>query len=174
MKGLSLQALQPRKVTCQLFITLSHAKGYNRNYSQVNMKNNFPTLSGSPQPLGATITPAGINFALFSRHAEKVTLVLGLRDSCDSSRFEIPLDPQRHKTGDIWHIHVSGLPSYLRYGYRLSGPMEPHTSGLAYDDTLIMLDPYSKEVRSPRWGQDRTCIHHQTCGLVPLNAYDWE
>ncbi|WPD22157.1 MAG: glycogen debranching protein GlgX [Candidatus Electrothrix scaldis] len=138
------------------------------------MKINFPTLSGSPQPLGATITPTGINFALFSRHAEKVVLVLGVRDSCDSTRFEIPLDPQLHKTGDIWHIHVSGLPSYLRYGYRLSGPMEPSTSGLAYDDTLIMLDPYAKEVRSPRWGQDRTCIHHQTCGLIPLNAYDWE
>ncbi|RWX46170.1 Carbohydrate-binding module 48 (Isoamylase N-terminal domain) [Candidatus Electrothrix aarhusensis] len=140
------------------------------------MKINFPTFSGSPQPLGATVTPTGINFALFSRNAEEVTLVLGVKDACESSRFEIPLDPKLHKTGDIWHIQVSGLPPYhlLRYGYKLSGPKEPHTSGLAYDNSLIMLDPYAKEVRSPRWGQDRTSIHYQTCGLIPHDIYDWE
>ncbi len=138
------------------------------------MKINFPTFSGSPQPLGATITSSGINFALFSRHAEKVTLVLGLKNSCERSRFEIPLDPKIHKTGDIWHIKICGLPDYIRYGYKLSGPMEPHTSGLAYDDSLIMLDPYAKEVRSPRWGEDRSHINHQTCGLIPLDTYDWE
>ncbi|MCI5137272.1 MAG: glycogen debranching enzyme, partial [Candidatus Electrothrix sp. AR1] len=93
------------------------------------MKINFPTFSGSPQPLGATVTPTGINFAIFSRHADKVTLILGVKDACESSRFEIPLDPRIHKTGDIWHIQVSGLPTYLRYGYKLSGPEEPHTSG---------------------------------------------
>ncbi|MCI5211584.1 MAG: glycogen debranching enzyme, partial [Candidatus Electrothrix sp. ATG2] len=75
----------------------------------------------------------------------------------------------------VQHIQVSGLPPYIRYGYRLAGPMEPNTSGLAYDDNLIMLDPYAKEVRSPRWGQDRSCINHQTCGLIPLpDNYDWE
>ncbi|MGB5686433.1 MAG: glycogen debranching protein GlgX [Candidatus Electrothrix sp.] len=138
------------------------------------MKINFPIFSGSPQPLGATVTPTGINFALFSRHADKVTLVLGVKDACDSSRFEIPLDPKFHKTGDIWHIQISGLPPYLRYGYKLSGPEEPRTRGLTYDDSMIMLDPYAKEVRSPRWGQDRSSINHQTCGLIPLDIYDWE
>ncbi|MCI5149165.1 MAG: glycogen debranching enzyme, partial [Candidatus Electrothrix sp. MAN1_4] len=138
------------------------------------MKINFPTFSGSPQPLGATVTPTGINFALFSRHAEKVTLVLGLKNACESTRFEIELNPAIHKTGDIWHIQLSGLPPYIRYGYRLTGPMEPRMNGLAYDDSLIMLDPYAKEVRSPRWGEDRSSINHQTCGLIPLDTYDWE
>jgi glycogen operon protein len=133
------------------------------------MKVNFPTFSGSPQPLGATVTPAGVNFALFSRHAEKVSLILGLKDTCDTARIEIELNPELHKTGDIWHIQVSGLPSYLRYGYRLSGPMESHSSGLAYDDSLIMLDPYAKEIRSPRWGQDRSGVNSQTCGLIPVD-----
>ena len=138
------------------------------------MKVHFPTFSGSPQPLGATVTPTGINFALFSRHAETVTLVLGVKNTGASSRFEIPLDPNIHKTGDIWHIHISGLPHHLRYGYRLSGPMEPYISGLAYDDSQIMLDPYAKEVRSPRWGQNRSNINQQTCALIPLDSYDWE
>ncbi|MCI5178798.1 MAG: glycogen debranching enzyme GlgX [Candidatus Electrothrix sp. AW3_4] len=138
------------------------------------MKKKFPTFSGSPQPLGATSTSTGINFALFSRHAKRVTLVLGLKNTCDSSRFEIPLDPTIHKTGDIWHIQISGLPKYIRYGYRLAGPMEPRINGLAYDESLIMLDPYAKEVRSPRWGKDRSHINQQTCGLIPLDTYDWE
>ncbi len=138
------------------------------------MKINFPTFSGSPQPLGATVTPSGINFALFSRHAKKVSLVLGLKDAGEAGRIEIELHPALNKTGDIWHIQVSGLPPYIRYGYRLSGPMEPRTSGLAYDDELIILDPYAKEVRSPRWGLDRSGLSSQTCGLIPLDVYNWE
>ncbi|MCI5131902.1 MAG: hypothetical protein D3904_10320, partial [Candidatus Electrothrix sp. EH2] len=58
------------------------------------MKIHFPTFSGSPQPLGATVTPTGINFALFSRHAEAVTLVLGVKDTSEASRFEIPHKPR--------------------------------------------------------------------------------
>ncbi|MCI5222686.1 MAG: glycogen debranching enzyme GlgX, partial [Candidatus Electrothrix sp. AR4] len=92
----------------------------------------------------------------------------------DTGRFEVELDPEIHKTGDIWHVQVSGLPPYIRYGYRISGPMEPHSTGLAYDDRLIMLDPYAKEVRSPRWGKNRSVISSQTCGLIPLDVYDWE
>ncbi|XOF33063.1 MAG: glycogen debranching protein GlgX [Candidatus Electrothrix sp. YB6] len=140
------------------------------------MKINFPTFSGSPQPFGATVTPTGINFALFSRHAEKVSLVLGVKEDCDADKFEIELDPKSNKTGDVWHILVNGLPPHhiLRYGYRLSGLKGRHAGGLAYDDTLIILDPYAKEVRSPRWGEDRSGISRQTCGLIPLDAYDWE
>ncbi|MCI5147335.1 MAG: glycogen debranching enzyme, partial [Candidatus Electrothrix sp. AR3] len=138
------------------------------------MKIEFPTFQGTPQPLGAIVTPTGINFALFSRHAERVSLVLGLKDDDDAARIEIPLDPKLNKTGDIWHILISGLPSHIYYGYRLAGPWEPDTSGLAYDASLIMLDPYAKELRSPRWGQQRTKINTQPLGLIPDESYNWE
>ncbi len=139
------------------------------------MKITFPSSSGSPQPLGATITPTGINFALFSRHAEAVFLVVELQESRDpADRIEIELDPRLHKTGDIWHIQISGLPPHIRYGYRFSGPWEPESSGHGYNSELILIDPYAKELRSPRWGEDRSCLGRQACGLIPETAYNWE
>jgi glycogen operon protein len=139
------------------------------------MKITFPISSGCPQPLGSTITPSGINFALFSRHAETVSLVLELQDTLDAAdRIEIKLDPKLHKTGDIWHIQVSGLPPHIRYGYRISGPWEPQTSGHGYNKDLILIDPYVKELRSPRWRQDRSCLGRQCCGLIPDTSYNWE
>ena len=40
------------------------------------MKNAFRIGTGMPLPLGSTITTKGINFALFSRNATAVTLVV--------------------------------------------------------------------------------------------------
>jgi predicted carbohydrate-binding protein with CBM48 len=36
----------------------------------------FTTLPGHPQPLGATPSPRGVNFSLFSEHAAKVEVLL--------------------------------------------------------------------------------------------------
>jgi glycogen operon protein len=138
------------------------------------MKINFSTTSGLPQPLGATVTPTGINFALFSRNAESVALVLSSENSPGADKSELTLDPAIHKTGDIWHIHVTGLPANILYGYRLSGPWEPDSSGHGFNRERIMIDPYAREIRSPRWGEDRSCLGTTTCGLIPDNSYDWE
>jgi glycogen operon protein len=124
--------------------------------------------------------PTGINFALFARHAETATLVFGLKDEqdpFDAARVEIKLDPALHKTGDIWHVLLTDLPQHtqqIRYGWRLTGPYEPGTSGLAYDQELILVDPYAKELRSPPWGEQRSGIGKQTFGLIPEEQYDWE
>ena len=81
----------------------------------------FTVKAGSPLPLGSSVTPQGINFALFSRHAEAVTLVVA-DDQQRQAWVDVPLDPAIHKTGDIWHILLCDAPLDLRYGYRLQGP----------------------------------------------------
>lgn len=144
------------------------------------MKIECSTLPGFPQPLGATIMPTGINFALFARHAKTATLVLGLKDEeypFDAARLEIKLDPALHKTGDIWHVLLtkdSSQNQQLRYGWRLAGPWEPKESGLAYNHETILVDPYAKELRSPPWGVLRSGMGKQTFGLIPEEIYDWE
>lgn len=139
------------------------------------MKITFPTTPGNPLPLGATLMPSGMNFSLFSRHADAVTLVIELQDTLDSTgRIELPLDPLRNKTGDIWHIQVNGLPTHIRYGYRLDGPWEPEGSGHGYKSELILIDPYAKELRSARWGENRSCLGRESCGLIPDKTYNWE
>ncbi|WP_319586926.1 glycogen debranching protein GlgX [uncultured Desulfobulbus sp.] len=137
------------------------------------MKNDFQKKAGSPLPLGSTLTARGINFSLFSRHAQAVTLVIA-PDPERSDWVEIPLNPRVHKTGDIWHILLADAPPDLRYGYRISGPDDPSGTGHAYDSTRILLDPYAKEIHSPDWGRPRSCLGSEPCCLLDLYTYDWE
>ncbi len=69
----------------------------------------FRTSRGRSTPLGATPYADGINFVLMCRHGTKVSLVVQPVDSEDVL-VEIGLDPRKHRTGDLWHIHVYDLP----------------------------------------------------------------
>jgi isoamylase len=104
---------------------------------------------GHPIPLGASRTPDGINFALISRHATAITLVLS--EPCRTeSLAEIPLDPGFHRTGDHWHIRVSGLPPEICYGYRVDGPKGPMHR---YDPSIVLLDPAARSLSCGKpWG----------------------
>ena len=136
------------------------------------MKKKLTLKPGSPLPYGSTVTPDGINFALFSRHAEAVTLVVAGGDRPGWREF--PLDPASHRTGDVWHALLTGAPDDLRYGYRLSGPHDPTGSGHAFDRSRILLDPYAREIHSPAWGNPRSCLGSEPCCLVDRHRYDWE
>ena len=137
------------------------------------MKMNFQTEAGSPLPLGNTHTPTGINFALFSRHAKTVTLIIAV-DEQPPGQYEFPFVPEYNKTGDIWHIHLLDPPSHFRYGYRIDGEFAPTASGHAFDARRVLLDPYAKQIHSPDWGRKRSCLGSEPCCLADTTPYDWE
>jgi glycogen operon protein len=98
---------------------------------------------GKPRPLGATLTPGGVQFAVFSRHATSVHLLL-FRDPQDAGpSVELVLDPRLHRTGDIWHIHVPDLAAGQLYLFRAFGPYEP-LEGHRFNPNRLLLDPYAK------------------------------
>jgi isoamylase len=98
---------------------------------------------GKPRPLGATLTGGGVQFAVFSRHASSVHLLLfrGPEDPTPSA--ELALDGPLHRTGDIWHIHVPGLRAGQCYLFRAFGPYEP-SQGHRFNPNRLLLDPYAK------------------------------
>jgi isoamylase len=103
---------------------------------------------GRPYPLGATWDGEGVNFALFSEHAEKVMLCL----FDDTRRREIHRIPIREQTDQVWHCYLpEGRPGLL-YGYRVHGPYDP-ASGSRFNPHKLLLDPYAKQVQSDlKWG----------------------
>ncbi len=116
---------------------------------------------GTPTPLGASRIGKGINFALFSENATQVTLCL----FSPFSKYpfaEIPLDPELHKTGEVWHILLIGLPSdQLDYGFKIAGPNE--VSGNLFNPKKIVIDPYAKGLNTGhQWGH------------AELNQEEWE
>ncbi|MDD5198915.1 MAG: glycogen debranching protein GlgX [Terrimicrobiaceae bacterium] len=97
---------------------------------------------GKPYPLGATLTPEGVNFALFSENATAVELCLfdNPGDGRPSARIAV-----REHTDGVWHCLLPGTGHGLLYGYRVSGPYEP-SAGHRFNDSKLLLDPYARAI----------------------------
>ena len=61
---------------------------------------------GTPEPLGPSERINGVNFAVYSKHADGVTLYLEMEETGEVQ--EIELNRRINKTGDVWHICVKG------------------------------------------------------------------
>jgi glycogen operon protein len=103
----------------------------------------FPRVwPGSPYPLGATWDGEGVNFALFSEHAEKVELCL--YDA--SGRKEIQRIVLPEQTDLVWHCYLPEARPGQLYGYRVYGPYDP-ARGHRFNPNKLLLDPYAKDLR---------------------------
>jgi isoamylase len=102
---------------------------------------------GKPYPLGSVWDGEGVNFALYSEHAEKVELCLfdpsGKRETL---RVTLP-----EQTDMVWHGYLPEARPGQLYGYRVYGPYAPH-QGHRFNHHKLLLDPYGKQVQgSIRW-----------------------
>ncbi|MGF1640168.1 MAG: glycogen debranching protein GlgX [Rhodospirillales bacterium] len=96
---------------------------------------------GSPSPLGATWDGRGVNFALFSEHAEKVELCLfDAKGRQEVERIALP-----EYTDRIWHGYIVGMQPNQLYGYRVHGPYDPH-NGHRFNPNKLLLDPYARAI----------------------------
>jgi glycogen operon protein len=138
----------------------------------------FTTARGHCRPFGATPLPGGVNFAVFSRHAHALSLVL-FKEGQEEPITEIVLDPVRNRTGDVWHIFVHGLPPDVLYGYRVFGPAGPR-SPHRFDSSAIVLDPYAPALSGGQcWGQPdvphgRSGGRLTRRGRLVIDDFDWE
>ncbi len=98
---------------------------------------------GLPLPMGTHAREGGVNFALFSRHATRVRLEFFDLPADAQPSLAIDLDPSRHRTGDIWHVWVSGIRHGQLYGYRVDGPHQPWI-GHRFNFHKLLLDPCAK------------------------------
>ncbi len=101
------------------------------------------TRPGHPWPYGAAVTPTGVQFSLFSRHATTVYLCLFEDEKEVRPTVEVELHPEHNRTGDVWHLHCEGLGAGALYNYRVDGPYEPHR-GHRFNVNKLLVDPYAK------------------------------
>jgi glycogen operon protein len=139
-----------------------------------------PAPAGAAFPLGATLTHGGLHFSVYSRSATAVDLLLFDRvDDARPSRV-IPIDPATNRTYHYWHTFVPGVREGQIYGLRVDGPRDP-ASGLRFDASKVLLDPYAKCVALPpgysraaaRREGDNTPVAMKSVVVDP-HAYDWE
>jgi len=103
--------------------------------------------AGLPDRMGACFDGAGVNFAVFSEHADGIDLCLfspdGLREE---ARLALP-----ERTGHVWHGYVAGLRPGQLYGLRARGSFAP-ASGHRFNANKLLIDPYARRLTGhPRW-----------------------
>jgi glycogen operon protein len=105
------------------------------------MIRNHGIRPGSIHQLGSSVEADGVNFALFSTHAERVDLCIFSADGMQEEfRLTLP-----DVTNQVWNGHVEGLPPGTRYGYRVYGPYQPDL-GLRFNHHKLLQDPYARQL----------------------------
>jgi len=139
----------------------------------------YKVKHGNPYPSGSKPNAEGVNFSIFSHHAEHVELLLF--ESADSMEpFQIiSLQKETNRTFFSWHVYVCKLPIGTWYTWRMDGPDQLRESGFRFDKDKQLLDPWAKAVYDKHWSRKDACIPGDN-GLTAMRAvvvddhYHWE
>jgi glycogen operon protein len=102
---------------------------------------------GSPHPLGATWDGQGVNFAVFSEHADAVELCI----FDPRGRREVMRAPLPERTDFVWHGYLPDAHPDILYGFRAQGPYRPE-QGHRFNANRLLLDPYARAIAGKlRW-----------------------
>ncbi|ENP7130847.1 glycogen debranching protein GlgX [Raoultella planticola] len=134
--------------------------------------------AGKPSPLGASYDGKGVNFTLFSAHAERVELCV-FDAQGNEQRFDLPA-----RTGNIWHGWLPAAGPDLLYGYRVHGPWDP-AQGHRFNPAKLLLDPCCHRVEGVLpdderlHGGDLFPDHRDSAAIAPKSQvvdlrYNWQ
>jgi len=139
---------------------------------------------GAAHPFGVNWIgeEAAYNFALYSKHATGLTLLLYSGSDLVRPVLKLRLDPLTHKSGRVWHCRVPEKETNgaIYYGYSAEGPYDPST-GQRFDPQKILLDPYARAVFFPPEFSRESARHPASnAGRAPLGflpacriSFDW-
>ncbi|MBB3611086.1 glycogen debranching protein GlgX [Rhizobium sp. BK602] len=93
--------------------------------------------------LGATLTDDGAEFAVWSRHADRIELCLfDAEGKKEIARLPLTEDGEEHR------LFVKDVKHGARYGFRAHGTYDPDR-GLWFDPSKLLADPYAREFDRP-------------------------
>jgi isoamylase len=126
----------------------------------MNNLNEIIIASGTPYPLGASKQLIGWNFAICVKGITSLTFCLfNSNNFSPIARFK--LDPERNRTGDVWHLFIDKLPGQLCYAYLATYPEEQHLP------PKLLSDPYAQVIHNTHtWGEEK--IQPYPLALVPI------
>ncbi|HEX3647214.1 MAG TPA: glycogen debranching protein GlgX [Pseudonocardiaceae bacterium] len=134
----------------------------------------YGVRAGRVAPLGASLVPNGVNFAVFSGAATSVSVVL-YRAGEPEPMVELPILPD-FRIGRVWAITVFGLEyEQIEYGFRVDGPNDDqHRDRFAPD--VVLSDPYARILGGREvWGTEpdpHRAYRHRA--RLAFDDFDWE
>jgi isoamylase len=144
------------------------------------MSNHIPLLklsAGTASPLGASCLqqagPGVWNFAVFAPDATALTLCLYQPDT-EELLGELAFSA---RTGEVWHLQVSGIEEGTLYGLKADGPFDSD-KGLVFDAERLLLDPYVRQLNRSISFNERlyiTTSHYMLAkGMLKAQPFDWQ
>lgn len=158
------------------------------NHAGKESSNTLWTSSeGVPFPLGVSWNKAeqAYNFALYSKYAESVTLLLYKADDLVTPVGTYQLDYLKNKSGSTWHCRIAkaNLHGARFYAYSIDGPgPEGQFEWNRFDSAKILLDPYAKSIYFPStFDRSAAMRPGSNAGKAPLGLlhavsgeFDWD
>jgi glycogen operon protein len=126
---------------------------------------------GHPAPLGATPTADGVNFSVYSRHADRVEVLLFETADAPAPAAVLPLQ----RTADYWHGEVAGVGPGQVYALRADGPARQR-----FDARKVLVDPYGRAIVGyEHYQRAAAAAPGDNCAtalrsVVGGEDYDWE
>ncbi len=142
-------------------------------------------IEGSAQPLGAVWLKKerSYNFALYSRHATGVTLLLYTTHDLVNPVRRISLNYLIHKSGRVWHCRLATdeAADARYYAYSVEGPTDLHGERHFFDPDKVLMDPYAISLFfPPNFRRHASIGRGSNAGLAPLcalpdgtSSFDW-
>ncbi|MDH3744061.1 MAG: glycogen debranching protein GlgX [Acidobacteriota bacterium] len=96
----------------------------------------------SSRPLGATLKDGGVDFRVFSAHAESIDLCLYPPSGEAGAATRLAMKPGED---GVWHRRVPQVGPGQLYAYRADGPRAT-PSGHHFNPSKLLLDPYARAV----------------------------
>ncbi len=132
------------------------------------------SAEGSSSHLGVTWIEEeqAFNFALYSKHAAEVTLLLYCKSDLVHPLHEYRFNPLINKSGRVWHcrLKAAAIPDAHYYAYRVAGPNEPGT-GNRFDNQKILVDPYARSLFfPPHFSRQAAELPGSNAGRAPLGV----
>ena len=136
-------------------------------------RSSWSASEGSPAPLGVTWLESedAVNFAVYSAHAESVTLLLFTDTDYSRPSFTYCFDYLRNKSGPVWHcrIPVEQIGAAQYYAYSVTGL---NVDGRhSFDPQKLLLDPYARCVFfPPSFDRNLAMREGSNMGKAPLGT----
>ncbi len=103
----------------------------------------YAISAGRAEPLGASPSGDGVNFAVFSSHADWIEICLFDEADRELARIALPA-----RTGSVFHGLIGGIGMGQRYGIRAHGPDAPERAH-RFDPSKLLADPYALQLDRP-------------------------
>jgi glycogen operon protein len=136
-------------------------------------RRSFDISNGLAWPLGVTHERSGYNFAIMVMNAKEVALHLFEKNTFKPLK-KLKLNPAKNKTGNVWHVYVSGLSAGDSYIFKVKKRLN------GKEKEYNLLDPYSKAYYSnSQWGvKEKINLSKRESVLrvsvIPSNGFNWQ